>query len=39
VGDDEIRDPVHPGLRQLGLDALAIGVTFAVGSLICGHVS
>ena len=31
------RPPVRSGLRQLALGALAIGVTFAVGSLIGSH--
>jgi VIT1/CCC1 family predicted Fe2+/Mn2+ transporter len=30
---------VYSGLRQLGLGALAIGVTYAVGSLIGSHAS
>jgi vacuolar iron transporter family protein len=31
------RPPLRSGLRQLALGALAIGVTFAVGSLIGSH--
>ena len=33
------RPMLHAGLRQLALGALAVGVTFAVGSLIGGHVT
>jgi VIT1/CCC1 family predicted Fe2+/Mn2+ transporter len=33
------RPLVRSGLRQLGLGALAIGVTYAVGSLIGSHVA
>ena len=32
------RSMLGSGLRQLALGALAIGVTFGVGSLIGGHV-
>ncbi len=33
------RPALHSGLRQLALGGVAIGVTFAVGSLIGGHIT
>jgi vacuolar iron transporter family protein len=39
VGKLTGRSVAASGLRQLGLGALAIGVTYAVGSLIGGHAS
>jgi len=33
------RPMLSSGLRQLALGAVAVGVTFAVGSLVGGHVT
>jgi VIT1/CCC1 family predicted Fe2+/Mn2+ transporter len=39
VGRITGRPLLRSALRQLALGGLAVGVTFAVGSLIAGHVS
>jgi VIT1/CCC1 family predicted Fe2+/Mn2+ transporter len=39
VGRITGRPVLRSGLRQLALGGVAVGVTFAVGSLIGGHVT